>query len=143
MRLSLFALFFALPAAYAAVSPLKQTIRSEDFCLPDATCTISTEDTDCCTSITGLQCYTPSGSDSGVCPIAHLLLFTLVTELNAVLLGITADIGRCRKGDSGMVQVTVMLGSYAFRASLGFSLVVLTPGHCSWRYMFALCSLNR
>ncbi|KAH9985318.1 hypothetical protein BJV77DRAFT_1032922 [Russula vinacea] len=108
MRLSLFALFFALPAAYAAVSPLKQTIRSEDFCLPDATCTISTEDTDCCTSITGLQCYTPSGSDSGVCPIAHLLLFTLVTELNAVLLGITADIGRCRKGDSGMVQVTVM-----------------------------------
>ena len=147
MRLSLFALGFALPAAYAAVSPKRgESIRPRQIpCIPGVSCTSDADCTDPLFSV----CYTPAGSadgTTGVCLVARLLLFALFTELNAVLLPfctMTTDVGRYRKRDTGKVQDTVMPGPYAFRACLGVSLVVLTPGHCSWRYMFASCLLNR
>ncbi|KAH9984223.1 hypothetical protein BJV77DRAFT_1039014, partial [Russula vinacea] len=103
MRLSLFALFFALPAAYAAVPPLKQAILGGLF---DACANTA----DCCGSFV---CFVLPGEPFGVCLMTHLLFFTLVTELNAVLQLSTSEVDRCRKEDKGKVWVTVTPGLYA------------------------------
>jgi hypothetical protein len=114
MRLSLFALFFALPAAYAAVPPLKQAIRSEEACGPESgglfdACASTA---DCCGSFV---CFVLPGEPFGVCLMTHLLFFTLVTESNAVLQLSTSEVDRCRKEDKGKVWVTVTPGLYASR----------------------------
>jgi hypothetical protein len=84
MHLSLFALFFALPAAYAAVRPQQRS--EEAACVPAGDPPTCTDNSDCLTSLfVPLECYTTSSGGTGVCLMAHLLLFTLLTELNAVL----------------------------------------------------------
>ena len=84
MRLSLLALFFALPAAYAAVPPQQRS--EEAACTPPGSLGTCTDNSDCPPSpFVPIECYTTSSGGTGVCLMAHLLLFTLLTELNAVL----------------------------------------------------------
>ena len=113
MRLSLFTLFFALPAAYAAVPPLKQAIRSEEVCGPESGGLLDAcaSTADCCGSFV---CLSPPGETFGVCLMTHFLFVTLVTELNAVLRVSTSKVDRCGNVDTGKVWVTVTPGLYAF-----------------------------
>ena len=113
MRLSLFTLFFALPAAYAAVPPLKQAIRSEEVCGPESGGLLDAcaSTADCCGSFV---CLSPPDETFGVCLMTHFLFVTLVTELNAVLRVSTSKVDRCGNVDTGKVWVTVTPGLYAF-----------------------------
>jgi hypothetical protein len=123
MRLSVLALFIALPAAaYAAVCPQQHSMDFEDTCYQGGK--MCFRDKPCCEPF---QCHlneAPPGfpfPKYGVCLMAHLLWFMSGIDLNADMQGAGLDLSR--KGDTGKVQVTAI----PVNMPLGIALVVLTP----------------
>ncbi len=112
MRLSVLALFIVLPAAaYAAVTTQHRSTDVEDAeCLFGTRCL---DDLGCCSDMSCVM----SGrivDRFGVRVTVHFLSFTLGAELNAAMPA-NAEHDQAGEGDTGMIQVVVMLGSYAFR----------------------------
>ena len=129
MRLSVLALFIALPAAaYAAGNPTgNDPNKGSNQPATDATkdTTKPAADTKANTPVDGcIQQFQACSKDSGpaccgdnvcdinkdgilVCLIAYFLQFTLCTELNAAMH--SAKIGISRKADTGSVRVVVMM----------------------------------
>ena len=141
MRFSTLTLFIALPAAaYAAVAPVNNNcIQQTVGCVIGATGLGG-----CCD---GLQCKTTATPGVLVCFMAHLLRFTLFTELNAAMPPLIPPAGvleLSRMGDAmdtEKLQVMVMmLGSYAsIRRSLYSSDMWL---RCSMFTLPAQCQLT-
>ena len=117
MRLSVLALFIALPAAaYAAVCTQQRPLDSEGDCIPNED-TCSPDGPPCCVSTsTCTAVRTPYGGIY-VCHIAHLLLFTLSIELNAGMpLSRPTRYNLRAHGRDEECMATIMPGPCAFKS---------------------------